>query len=323
MRLSLTVPLLAGLAMLSGAVQTGFEIRDGIFKDAERERDVAYRAYVPSPLESEHPVVIFSHGLGGSRRGGAYLGEALAAHGFVSFHIQHEGSDESVWSGKPRSAAVRALERSILNPANALNRFRDLPFVVDQIKALNETDPTLKGRLDLTRIGMMGHSYGARSTLIAAGERIGLFEQSFKEPRIRAGVLLSPNLPNREIDTATAYGDVDIPLFHITGTRDGSPLPSMQDTAPEQRLGPYRRINNGADQFLLVLDKADHMTFSARRIGTAAETASDARHVRAVRRGVVLFFGAYLKRDKDARAILRTDYRQELSEADRFERKPR
>lgn len=57
------------------------------------------------------------------------------------------------------------------------------------------SDPTLKGRLNLDRIGMSGHSFGAISTLAAAGQMMGpkAFERSFAEPRIRAGIAYSPS----------------------------------------------------------------------------------------------------------------------------------
>ena len=42
------------------------------------------------------PVVLFSHGLGGSREGYGYLGSYWAAHGYVAVHLQHIGSDETM-----------------------------------------------------------------------------------------------------------------------------------------------------------------------------------------------------------------------------------
>ena len=39
------------------------------------------------------PLVAFSHGIGGSRRGYSYLGQHWAANGLASLHLQHVGSD--------------------------------------------------------------------------------------------------------------------------------------------------------------------------------------------------------------------------------------
>ena len=298
---------------------------DGTFEDRSRDRTVPFRAYCPNPLHGRYPVVLFSHGLGGSRNAAAYLGRYLAENGYVAFHIQHRGSDVSVWQGKgsDRQGITSAMEASLRDPRNALNRFLDIPFVLDQLAEFGASDPLFKGHMDLDKIGMAGHSYGGRSTMIAAGERIGPGYMSFKDSRIRAAVILSPALPRRDIDLNKAYQDIDIPMFHITGTRDADPLPSSRNMDPSERTEPYRYIDNNVPQFLLVLDKADHMTFSGHRLGTPAETVNDRRHIAAVQRGVLAFYDAYLKEDKTALKWLRNDFVKTLHKADRFEWKPR
>lgn len=294
---------------------------EGSFRDESRDRLIPYLVYYPDPLTGSHPVILFSHGLGGSRQAAAYLGRHLASHGYVCFHIQHAGSDESLWKGKTRrrSSILHTLEGSLADPRNALNRFEDVPFVLDQLEKLNQDGPLFKGRLNLDQIGMAGHSYGGRSTMIAAGERVGRSYLSFKDARIRAGLVLSPNLPNSRVDLQKAYRDIDIPLFHITGTKDGNPLPSSRGMDPKRRIEPYRHIRTGAPQYLLVLAGADHMTFSGNRLGTAAETRDDPRHIEAVQNGAAAFFDAYLRGDKAALERLRTEYPKSLGQDDHFE----
>jgi predicted dienelactone hydrolase len=51
--------------------------------DAARNRDIPVRIYLPVNGKPE-PVVLFSHGLGGSRAGGEYLGEQWAARGYAA-----------------------------------------------------------------------------------------------------------------------------------------------------------------------------------------------------------------------------------------------
>lgn len=315
--------VLAFLWTLPAAAQT-ILVGEGAFRDESRNRRIPYLVYYPDPLRGRHPVILFSHGLGGSRQGGAYLGRHLASRGYVCFHIQHAGSDESLWKGKTRQRAsiMRTLEGSLADPRNALNRFEDVPFVLDQLEKLEKEGPLFKGRLDLGKIGMAGHSYGGRSTMIAAGERVGRRYLSFKDSRIRAGLVLSPNLPNSRVDLQRAYRDIDIPLFHITGTEDASPLPSSRGMDPKRRTEPYRRIRTGAPQYLLVLQGADHMTFSGRRLGTAAETRHDARHIQVVLSGATAFFDAYLKGDRVALERLRSQYPKSLEQGDLFEWKP-
>src|ERR1700722_18408724 len=67
------------------------------WRDAKRERTVPVKIYFPKTGEGPFPVIIFSHGLGGSREGYEYLGRYWASHGYVSVHLQHAGSDSAVW----------------------------------------------------------------------------------------------------------------------------------------------------------------------------------------------------------------------------------
>lgn len=66
--------------------------------DTARDRVVPARLYWPaaSTRKSPVPLIVFSHGLGGSRKGYSYLGEGWSARGTASLHIQHVGSDESL-----------------------------------------------------------------------------------------------------------------------------------------------------------------------------------------------------------------------------------
>src|SRR5271170_3301939 len=65
--------------------------------DASRNRKVPVKIYYPNTSDGVFPVIIFSHGLGGSREGYEYLGRHWAACGYVSVHVQHLGSDNRVW----------------------------------------------------------------------------------------------------------------------------------------------------------------------------------------------------------------------------------
>ena len=66
--------------------------------DTARNRAVPVRLYLPAQTAPAQtlPLVMFSHGMGGSRRGYSYLGAYWASHGFTSLHLQHVGSDRSL-----------------------------------------------------------------------------------------------------------------------------------------------------------------------------------------------------------------------------------
>jgi len=141
---------------------------------------------------------------------------------------------------------------------------------------------------------------------------------SFRDPRIKAGVALSPNLAQNSQDPRAALSKVEIPLFHVTGTLDRSPLPAERDMDPEQRTRPYQLIDVG-NQYLFVLENADHATFAGRRLSTSEEKPLDQRHIAQLEQGILLFFNAYLRNDFKARDELRAAFPKGLTPGDRFE----
>ena len=76
-----------------------FQVRQelGIWQDDKREnRQVPYKLYYPVDRKDKTPIVVWSHGVFGSREGAAYLGEHLASHGIAAVHLQHPGTDDSL-----------------------------------------------------------------------------------------------------------------------------------------------------------------------------------------------------------------------------------
>lgn len=151
------------------------EIVDLDWADASRNRAVPVRLYWPQQARREAPVplVVFSHGIGGSRLGYSYLGRHWAAQGWASMHLQHVGSDRALWFGNPLGLIGRLREAA--RDSEAMDRALDLRFALDRL-----LDPALQhpllGRpaeaIDPRRIVAAGHSYGANTTLLAAGARV-------------------------------------------------------------------------------------------------------------------------------------------------------
>lgn len=59
------------------------DVQDMDVNDASRDRIIPIKVYLPAEKRPA-PVVLFSHGLGGSREGSAYLGRHWAARGYVA-----------------------------------------------------------------------------------------------------------------------------------------------------------------------------------------------------------------------------------------------
>ena len=73
------------------AQETAAAVVDETWVDAARQREVPVKLRWPdaSVHPGQRPLVLFSHGLGGTRQGGLVWGEAWATAGFVVLHLQH------------------------------------------------------------------------------------------------------------------------------------------------------------------------------------------------------------------------------------------
>jgi len=147
----LTVCLSAGSfkSSLAGEIM----IAKGNFTDKERNRVVPYKLYLPVEIEGKAPIVIFSHGLGGSYDAAPYLGAALAENGYLAIFIQHHGSDKSLWEGTAPGQIAKKLGKAISSPRVSANRYQDLIFIIDELERQNKGGGPLEGKIDLDRVG--------------------------------------------------------------------------------------------------------------------------------------------------------------------------
>ncbi|HEY2289845.1 MAG TPA: hypothetical protein VGM86_04000 [Thermoanaerobaculia bacterium] len=255
--------------------------------DASRSRPVPVKIYAPATGAGPFPVIVFSHGLGGSRNGYEYLGRHWASWGYVSVHVEHLGSDTTAITKGGR--LLKNLKEAAGDPRNAVARPLDVRFVLDQLEKLNQGGSPLFHRLDLTRVGMAGHSFGSWTTMAVAGQG-----GNFTEPRFKAAIAMSTPVPKQK-DYERVYRDVHIPILHMTGTEDDSPIGETK--AAERRIA-YDHIQ-GVDQYLVTFQGGDHMVFSGRLI--QAERPKDPVFHSLILQGTTAFWDAYLKGDAAAK----------------------
>ncbi|MFZ2088802.1 MAG: hypothetical protein WAU47_09520 [Desulfobaccales bacterium] len=259
------------------------------------------KIYYPAKGPGPFPLIIFSHGLGGSREGYQYLGRHWASHGYVSVHLQHLGSDSAIWARNPDKLPPALRPASKLK--NSINRPLDVAFALDQLVMLNQAASPLKGRLDLTRAGVAGHSFGAYTTLAAAGQVFvgpGGREISMREPRLKAAIPMSTPVPRKSQEyLSQAYARVTVPCMHMTGTRDDSPV---GETAAAERRLPFDHLR-GSDQYLITFQNGDHMMFSDYPCPFDRGLKNPHWHV-LIQSATTAFLDAYLKGEATAKAWL-------------------
>jgi alpha-beta hydrolase superfamily lysophospholipase len=146
------------------------------------------------PAPDRCPVVLFSHGLGGSPRDYAPLLEGWAAAGFVVAAPAYPFTS--------RGAAR-------LDVFDVLNQPADASYVLTELLALDaEPGDPLYGRLDATRVAAAGHSAGGITTL-------GLFTVA-RDERLAAGIVLAGGA----LGIPVPYAGPAVPLLFVHGGRD-------------------------------------------------------------------------------------------------------
>jgi predicted dienelactone hydrolase len=183
--------------------------------DSARDRPVPALLYLPHAASAPLPLVLFSHGIGGSRRGYRYLGSHFARHGVASLHLQHVGSDRSLWAGNWLSLLARL--HGAAQEREALARVLDLRFALDRV-----FDSELADRFDPQRIVAAGHSYGANTALLAAGARVEREGRliDLREPRLRAAMVISAPPFYGEASPEEILAPISLPTLHVTATDD-------------------------------------------------------------------------------------------------------
>jgi predicted dienelactone hydrolase len=103
---------------------------------------------------ARHPLILLSHGFGGSARQMTWLGAALARHGYVAVAVDHPGAN-SIDGVSDAGAYAPWAQATDLRAA--------LDFALDQ--------PELAKHIDSDRVGAAGFALGGYASLLAAGAR--------------------------------------------------------------------------------------------------------------------------------------------------------
>jgi predicted dienelactone hydrolase len=259
--------------------------------DAARGRRVPIKVHLPTQ-GGPFPVVIVSHGAGGHWDANFAQAQHLASHGYVVLAVEHVGSNTEVLKRSFR--LVANLEAMTRDANEVLGRPKDIGFAIDRAGQWNGTHERLRGRLDMAKIGVLGHSFGAYTTLVVAGMRpaldwlepkvgpghgLGPDLRDSRDSRVTCGVALSPQGPGEPFFVEASYASLRTPLLAISGSAD-----RQQHARPENRRRAFQLWPPGDKYFL------------------PSRSRGEVQPV--VRAATLLFFDAYLKGDVSARQSL-------------------
>lgn len=313
------------LVLLSVAVHATPQVLDLDWTDSARARTLPLKVRIPDGTASV-PLVIFSHGLGGSREGGKAWGEYWSAHGYLVVHVQHPGSDDTLWKGPGDGAPKQRLARGA-TPEQLLGRVDDVRFVIDELTKLHSKPDSAVWvrRVDLSRIAMTGHSFGARTTMALAGERFPGPIKSVADTRISAFIAFSPAVQGAKRSWPDRYGAMVRPFLSVTGTIDGDVMGTGSN--PKNRAAVFDAQGVG-DKYRVIFMDGDHSVFNGGSVREAAwlnrVTGEDHTSTLAATAKVIhdktsvvtlKFLDAYLKGDATAKSWLTTDAVKALGDA--------
>jgi predicted dienelactone hydrolase len=236
-----------------------YEVLDLDWQDTARQRAVPVRLHLPHSTQAPHrlPLVVFSHGIGGTRRGYSWLAQHLARHGVASLHLQHVGSDRQVWTGGVLNIVGRL--QSAAQDQEAVARVHDLRFALDTLLR-SEWAP----RIDEQRLVAAGHSYGANTTLLACGARVERSGQLYdlRDERLKAAVVISAPPFYGEADPGRILQSVTVPSLHVTSTEDIIRIPGYYSGA-DDRVAVFDATGSQR-KWLAVFQGGSHSMFTDR-----------------------------------------------------------
>ena len=199
-----------------------------------------------------------------------------------------------------------------------VSRPKDITFAIDQIKKWNLTHPLLKGEFDEQNIGVLGHSFGAFTSMVIAGiqptldniknagqPKYGLVS-GLNDDRVKCCVALSPQGAHPPFFSIESFKTLHRPLLGISGTKDK--LTGGYPAIDRYNSFEYWPSGNGNHRFVWI-ENAAHNDFSDNEgSGTQNFYSPNRKYVsKIVRAASLLFFDFHLKKIPTAKKYLSTE----------------
>ncbi len=195
------------------------------------------------------PVVLLEHGSSLVPAIYTVLAEGLASTGFIVVGTNHP--PDSLISVFPGGRELKftpywPAEADRRTQGIAIGKFAedvllaDVRFVLDELERLNSRDRFWRRRLDLSKVGIVGHSMGGTTAALATQE----------EPRILAGVNLDGSTyPGMNADVRPI--PVHKPFLFLA-----------TDEHASSETGAHEYIGSKSNTYYVVVREADHMSFT-------------------------------------------------------------
>lgn len=265
---------------------------------ADAGRDIPLRVTYPSAMTGAAPVIVYSHGMFGSRHAYDPLVTHWASWGYIVVQPTHADSD-----------ARATLDTARAKQAHA-SRPHDIRRTIDAVARVLENIPDAP-RADMAALAVAGHSFGAHTTQIVAGQKTAgdLMAQRMRgnanapvmsDARPVAFIAISPNGPKAGRTDGMAahmYDDMTRPMLMITGSNDDSPMDPAMTPVIRAKLFD---VVPPKDKYLLYILGAYHSFGGISGHGRANTEGLNPMHLRCVKTFTLAFLDAYVRRDAEA-----------------------
>lgn len=135
--------------------------------DKKRKRAFVADLYLPKSQKAS--VIVISHGFGSDRTDFIYLAEYLASHGFAVAVVEHPGSNTT-----KLQTFIRGATKEVVEANEFIDRPKDISFLLNELEQMNQSNSPFKGRLNLQKVGAIGHSFGGYTVMAASGAKINI-----------------------------------------------------------------------------------------------------------------------------------------------------
>ena len=253
-----------------------------IYNNPRRTKPGNFDLYQPE--KEQAPLIVITHGLASNRQTFSYLGEHLASHGFAVAIIEH--NDISL----DKFGAFLSGARRFPKPNNLINQPLDVKYVLDKLQNETQTNPSLKNKINLQQVGVIGQSFGGYTSLALAGGKliaepdapkcqtedyknvlldlsslakctfneISDIDYRLKDPRVKAVIAINPM---GKIFGREGMASIDVPTMLISGTNDLM-MPPMAE-----QIKPFTWLDRDLDKYLVLVKPATHFSFLREGLG--------------------------------------------------------
>ncbi|MEG0773550.1 dienelactone hydrolase family protein [Clostridium sp.] len=216
------------------AFTAGYQMPEFMFSHLQLVKTNSKEGLQVSEKEQNYPVVLFSHGAGTTMEVQTSQCEDLASQGYIVAAIDHTYiSWATLFPDRVVTAQEATTDFNTIDPAETINQIMvdDSKFVIDSLSRMNQgkINSNFKGKLNLDKIGAIGHSVGGAVA----------YNLAINDSRIKAAIDLDGIVfvtPKEKPKDMVPFLMIANDKYHVQGIKNREPLmKKLEDMMEEER----------------------------------------------------------------------------------------